>query len=375
MTKKVSLTIAAVVVFVFLLATYKGVSIYLAIQQGKNFTMPPEAITSIVVAEEKWRETVPAIGTVRAVNGVELSADLAGVVASIHFESGTHVKKGDLLVQQDIGPETGQLRAAESKQALALINVNRAKGLLEKRVNSQSAYDEAAALFLQTQANSDEIRATIARKTIRAPFDGLLGIRQVDIGQYLQPATPIVSLQQLDPIYVNFSLPQQRLPQLQVGRQVIVKAAGLESEVFEGKITAVNAIVTESTRNIQVQATLPNTKGLLRPGMFVSVEVVMPEEKTLLSVPSTAISYAPYGDSIFIVEEQKDPKGKVYKGVRQQIVKLGEAQGDRVEVVSGLKAGEEVATSGIFKLRPNAAVQINNSVQPSNELKPNPEDS
>jgi membrane fusion protein (multidrug efflux system) len=304
-----------------------------------------------------------------------LRADLGGKVVAIKFESGSPVKKGDILVQQDISEETAQLRAAEARRRLAELNLQRSQGLLDKRVSSQSDYDQTAAEALQAQAAREQIQAVIEKKTIRAPFDGIAGIRRINVGEYLQAGDPIVQVQALDPIYVDFSLPQQDLDNVQPGSIVKVRPSGIASDPFEGAVTAIDAVVDESTRNFLVQATLKNPAGTLRPGMFAQVEVLVPGERSVVSIPATAVSYAPYGDSVFVLEQMTDEKQeKTYTGVRQTFVKLGEARGDRIEILFGLKAGDEVATSGIFKLRPNAAVVVNNEVQPGNDLNPTPAD-
>ena len=258
---------------------------------------------------------------------------------------------------------------------MTTVNFERMKGLREKGITSQAEYDKAAAEHKQAVAQTGETQASIGRKTIRAPFSGVLGLRQVNLGQYLKAGDPIVSLQSLDPIYVNFSVPQQQLGDLRVGGEVHVNAQGIESSDPTGTITAINSVVDEATRNIQVQATLANPEGKLRPGMFVEAQVVLGAGTAVVALPTSAISYAPYGDSVFVVGDMKGPDGKPYKGVRQQFVKLGNARGDQVAVVSGVKAGEEVVTSGVFRLRNGAGVVVNNRVQPSNNPAPKPEDS
>jgi membrane fusion protein (multidrug efflux system) len=219
-----------------------------------------------------------------------------------------------------------------------------------------------------------EIRATIERKQIRAPFSGVLGIRQVDLGQYLNAGDEVVSLQAIDPIYVNFSVPQQQLAEVRVGRELRVSAAGLAGKEITGRISAVDSVVDAATRNVQVQATLANPKGELRPGMFVETRVVTGEGAPALVLPASAISYAPYGDSVFVVSTAKGPAGEAGKVVTQQFVKLGGTRGDQVAVLSGIEAGAEVVSSGAFKLRNGAAVQVNNEVQPANDPRPRPED-
>ena len=220
-----------------------------------------------------------------------------------------------------------------------------------------------------------EIRATIERKVIHAPFSGVLGIRQVHLGQYLSAGDPVVPLQSLDPIYVNFGVPQQEAGQLRIGRRVRLTADNLDNVAVFGRVTALDSVVDETTRNVKVQATFANPNGKLRPGMFVEVEATAGASQSIIALPASAISYAPYGDSVFVVSDMKDPAGKPYRGVRQQFVKLGATRGDQIAVISGVKPGEEVVTSGVFKLRNGAAVQVNNKVKPGNNKAPKPEDS
>jgi membrane fusion protein (multidrug efflux system) len=267
------------------------------------------------------------------------------------------VQEGSVLVRLDARQERAQLAAAESQRNLTRLNLDRARGLLADGVVSQADFDRASAEHAQAEARVGEIRATIDRKEIRAPFSGLLGIRQVDLG---------------DPVYVNFSVPQQEVPRLRVGGEVKVTAEGLGAE-FEGRITALDSVVDPATRNVQIQATLPNPTGRLRPGMFVDTQVVLGATSAVVAVPASAISYAPYGDSVFVVSELKGPQGEKYRGVTQQVVKLGASRGDQVAVVSGLQAGQEIVTSGTFKLRNGAAVQVSDAVKMSNDPAPKPE--
>lgn len=370
-----AVAIACVVAVIAGLGAFKFFQIRAAMAGHMSFAMPPEAITTVVVQKQEWPGTLTAVGTIKPVNGLTLRADLAGNVERIGFQSGAAVRKGDLLVQQDISEEEAQLRAAQARQQLAEANLRRFKGLLDKRVSSQSDYDSTAADYLQAQAKCQEIKAVIEKKTIRAPFDGMAGIRMVNEGEYLQPGQEIVPLQSMSPIYANFSLPQQNLADVHVGSAVKVTSSGAAGKVFDGKVTAVNSIVDEATRNFLVQATLENPEGLLRPGMFVGVEVILPGTKSVLAIPATSISYAPYGDSVFVLGEMADEKsGKKFTGVDQHFVKLGEARGDQVEILSGIQAGDEIASSGIFKLRPKAAVQVNNQIQPPTDLAPQTED-
>ena len=375
MKKRMFLMLVVMAVFVSAIGAVKYNQVKKSIAQHASFQPPPEAVTTIVTKREEWPASLDAIGTAVAVHGVTVSADLPGIVDKIHIDSGKMVRQGAVLVELDTREERAQLAAAQAQQKWAQISIDRYKGLLEKGVLPQADYDKAAADDAQARARVVEIRATIERKTIRAPFSGVLGIRQVNLGQYLAGGAPIVPLQTLDPIYVNFSLPQQQLGNLRVGAEVHVTAQGVESSDPTGTITAVNSIVDEGTRNIQVQATLANPEGKLRPGMFVEAQVVLGASTPVVALPTSAISYAPYGNSVFIVGDMKGPKGQTYRGVRQQFVKLGSSRGDQVAVVSGVKPGEEVVTSGVFKLRNGAAVVVNNKVQPSNNPAPKPEDS
>jgi membrane fusion protein (multidrug efflux system) len=366
--------LALVAVAIGALGFEKFRQIQQGIAQAAAFQPPPEAVTTIVAKKEEWSETLNAIGTLASVQGVLVSADLPGIVERIDFQSGDSVQEGDILVQLDTTQERAQLPAAESDHDLARLNFERLKSLVEEGAISRSDYDRAAAEDKQTEAKIGEIRATISRKTIHAPFSGILGIRQVNLGQYLSPGVAVVSLQSLDPIYVNFSVPQQNAEQVPVGRSVRVSTSDSNPVEFEGQVTAVNSVVDEATRNFLVQATLANPAKTLRPGMFVQTEVVLGQSRPIIPLPASAISYAPYGDSVFVVGNMKGPNGETYRGVRQQFVTLGTSHGDQISVLTGVKPGDEVVSSGVFKLRNGAAVLINNKAQPGNSPAPKPED-
>jgi membrane fusion protein (multidrug efflux system) len=342
---------------------------------GQAFQPPPEAVTTIVTRGARWPATLGAIGTVAAVRGVTVSADLPGIVDRIAFDSGKAVQQGDVLVELDTRQEQAQLAAIEAQRDLARLTFERMQGLVEDGAVSRAEYDRAAAELKQADARVGEIRATIERKRIRAPFSGMLGIRQVNRGQYLTGGDPVVPLQALDPIYVNFGVPQQDAAQMRVGRTVRITIGDVPGVELAGRVTALDSVVDRTTRNVQVQATLANRGGTLRPGMFVQTQVVLGASREVVAVPASAISYAPYGDSVFIVTDLTSPDGRTYRGVRQQFVKLGGARGDRIAILSGVSPGDEVVTSGVFKLRNGAAVLVNNKVQPGNSLAPKPEDS
>jgi len=374
MTKRMLLMLAVVIAFVAAIGSVKYFQIRSAMAQGASYQPPPEAVTTVIAKTEPWQGTISAIGTVVAVQGVTVSADLPGVIEAISFNSGQAVNTGDILVRLDTKQERAQLAAVEAQRELNRVDLDRAKGMVAGGIIPQATYDNAAAQFKQAEARVGEIRATIARKVIRAPFSGVLGIRQVNLGQYLQGGAPIVSLQKLRPSYVNFTVPQQEIGALPIGSQVQVTSDAMTG-TETGKITALDSTIDEETRHVHVQAIFDNASGKLHPGMFVETKLPRGANAQVITLPASAISYAPFGDSVFIVEDVKGPKGQTYRGVRQQFVKLGGSRGDQVAVFTGVKAGEEVVTSGVFKLRPGAAVQVNNSVQPGNNPAPKPEDS
>jgi membrane fusion protein, multidrug efflux system len=374
MAKRMILMLGATAVLLGALGFIKFKQVQSAVQ-ASAFQPPPEAVTSIVAHREQWPATLSVIGTMEAVHGVTVSADLPGQVERIDFESGKSVQVGDVLVELDTRQERAQLASLEAQRDLARVSYDRAQQLVDDGVISRVEYDQATSQRKATEANVAEIKATIERKTIRAAFSGILGIRQVNLGQYLSAGQAIVSLQALSPIYVNFGVPQQTLSQMIVGHAVHVAKEDLPNAAFSGRVTAVDSVVNEATRNIQIQATLSNPEGKLRPGMFVQVEVPLGAARSVIALPASAINYAPYGDSVFVITDLKDPSGKTYRGVQQQFVKVEGSHGDQVAIVSGVNPGDEVVTSGVFKLRNGAAVQVNNKVQPGNNPAPKPEDS
>jgi membrane fusion protein, multidrug efflux system len=358
------------------LGFFKYRQIQAAIAMGASFAPPPAAVTTIIAKNETWPSTLQVIGTAAAIQGVTVSADLPGTVAKINFESGKRVQAGDVLVELDTREETAELAAAEADYDLAKITYARQQKLVNEGVVARTEYDNALAQQKSTEAKVGEIKATIERKTIRAPFSGILGIRQINLGQYLAAGQAIVPLQSLNPIYVNFGVPQQSTAQLQVGRTLKITSDELPGLQFPGRVTALDSVVDSNTRNIQVQATLSNPHDRLRPGMFVQVAVSLGQSQKVIELPASAINYAPYGDSVFVITNLKDSKtGKTYRGVRQQFVKVAGSRGDQVGIISGINPGDEVVSSGAFKLRNGAPVVVNNSVTPSNNPKPKPEDS
>jgi len=343
---------------------------------GAAFDPPPETVTAQAATEETWENVLTANGSVAPVQGVMVGAEVPGKVVSINFDSGANVAVGDLLVQLDVSTESAQLRAAESVADLAKINLGRARELREKGTNASSDLDAAEAQAKQAAAAADNLRAVIAKKSIRAPFTGRLGIRLVQLGQILRDGESIVTLQTVDPIYTNFALPQQFLASLKVGENVRLTTDASPGETFPGKITAIAPEIDAVTRNIRIQATFANPAAKLRSGMFGSVAVLLPPTGSSLVIPSTAILHAPYGDSVFVITDGKNAKtGAAEKTIRQQFIRVGTARGDFVTVVAGLKPGEWVVTTGIFKLRPGMSVIVDNALAPKAELAPKPANS
>jgi membrane fusion protein, multidrug efflux system len=375
MAKRMILMLVVLLALLGGLGFFKYRQVETAIAMGASYQPPPTAVTTVTAKRETWPSTLTVIGTAAAIQGVTVGADLPGTIDKIHFESGQWIKEGDILVELDTRQERAQLANLEAQRDLAKVNYDRAQELVKAGVISRSDYDSANAQQKATEAQVGDIRAAIARKTIHAPFSGLLGIRQVSLGQYLAAGQAIVSLQSLSPIYVNFGVPQQETARLIPGHGVRLTSDNLPGMAFSGRITALDSVINEQTRNIQVQATVANKDNKLRPGMFVQVELPLGQPRQVISLPASAINYAPYGDSVFVVTDMKDAKGNTYRGVRQQVVKVDGSRGDQVAVVSGLNPGDEVVSSGVFRLRNGAPIQINNTVKPDNNPSPKPEDS
>jgi membrane fusion protein (multidrug efflux system) len=376
MIKRIILTVFGVLLLVGALAGIKSLQIGKMVAAGNQMAPPPTPVTTAEVLKQTWESLLASVGSLEAVQGVMVTAELPGKVVRITFEPGSMVAAGDILVSQDTTSEAAQLRAAEASLTLAKIDRDRKKILLSKNTISQSEYDNADAQYKEAGAQADNIRSVIRKKNIRAPFSGRLGIRLINLGQNLKEGEAIVSLQTIDPIFVNFSLPQQQLAQIQPGLTVRVTTDAFPGQVIEGHITAINPQVDTATRNVQLQATVANPEERLRPGMFVNVSLVLPVEKNVLAIPATSVLYAPYSDSVFIVDDNKEkenePPGKI---VRQQFVRLGEKRGDYVAVVSGLEEGQTVVSTGVFKLRNGQPVSVDNTLTPEFKINPEPEES
>ncbi|HEY3488064.1 MAG TPA: efflux RND transporter periplasmic adaptor subunit [Gammaproteobacteria bacterium] len=341
---------------------------------GAQMVMPPEPVNVAEVREREWQPRISSVGTVAAVQGIVVTTEVEGIVRTIRFEAGSVVKAGTELVQLDVDVEQAQLRSAQAAAEGAQLTYNRAKELIKTHAISQSDYNTANVAYKQANAQVDNFKAIIAKKTLRAPFDGKLGIRQISVGQFLNKGEPVVSLQSLDPVYVDFSLPQQRLGEISEGLKVAVTSDAYPGQPFEGAITAVNPDIDPATRNVRVQATLANADGRLRPGMFVAIDMILEKSDKVLFIPETAVLHAPFGDSVFVVEEgPAGEDGTRPLVVQQQFVRLGVRQGDFVAATEGLKAGQKIVATGVFKLRPGMAVVIDTKLAPKFTFEPKPD--
>ena len=371
------LLIAAVAVSLLLAAiTFTKLGQFTAMgEAGKNMILPPETVTAMTIESEQWEQRIIATATVTAVQGVEVSAEIGGRVKRIAFESGSLVDMGAVLIQLDTASEDAQLASAEATAALAKASLSRVKKLNKQNLTSQDALETAEAKVKETVAQANNVRALIAKKTIQAPFSGRLGLRQVNLGQILREGDAIVSLQTLDPIYVDFSVPQKELSRLEPGLEVQVNVDAAPDDTFTGKIIATNPDVDLATRSVRVRAKVANPDEVLRAGMFAKATVIMPEKKTVLPVIATAIAYATFGNSVFVIDEQTSESGETERVLRQQFVRLGQARGDFIDVIEGLKPGESVVTSGVFKLRSGMKVIIDNTLAPEPSINPQPSNS
>src|SRR5436190_7602052 len=325
------LAIGGILALFSVLGDVKALQIYK--MTSTPMVMPPTTVSSVTVKEEDWAPVLSAVGSISAVQGAVVSSELGGVVSQIAFENGGTAKKGDLLLQLDASAEEALLRSAEAEAALARQDLDRTRGLASQKVLSKAELDAAESRFNRQKAVVDQMRSNIRKKTIIAPFDGQLGIRQVNVGQMINSGQQVVPLTSLDPVFADFALPQQHLGQLTPGLDVRVTTDALPGRVFNGKLTAINSMVDANTRNITLQATLENPDHVLRPGMFAKAEVTLPEKHKALVIPGSAVSYAPFGDSVFVIEKKKDEKtGKESQAIRQQFVRVGEARGDLVAI-------------------------------------------
>jgi len=375
MTTKTKLWIAVglgLLAVVGVLVGVKGLQIGTMIKAGKSFVPPPEAVTSTQVQAASWQPVQSASGTLVAFRGVTVGSELPGAIREVSFDSGTYVKKGAVLVKLDSSTEEAQLASARADENLARLNYERAVEVRKGQANTPADLDAADARYKQAQAAVNTLKTTIDKKSIRAPFDGRIAIRQVELGQVLAAGAAVASLQSVTPIYVEFSLPQQALARLKVGQPVRLRTDTFPNSTWDGKVSTINTEVDVATRNVRVRATIPNDDGRLRPGMFANVEVLSPEQVPVLLVPATAVIFAPYGDSVFVLDAKKGADGKEALVAQQRFVRLGERRGDLVAVENGLKAGEVVVSSGAFKLRSGATVVVKNDLAPDVQANPKP---
>lgn len=336
---------------------------------------PPQTVSTMVASSEDWQPQLAAVGSVRAVNGASLSGQVSGIVSALHFESGADVEKGDLLLELLAEDDIAHLAALKATAALAKITYERDSALAKSKAVSQQVVDSDRGNLLSAEALAEQQQALVDYKSIKAPFSGRLGIRQVDIGQYLAAGTPIVSLQQLDPIYVDFYVPQQSLAQIKVGQAVTAKVDTFPDRTFAGTISAINSQVDTTTRNVLMRATVQNKDELLLPGMFATVDIDIGAPQRYVTLPQTAIAYNSYGDIVYLVEDKgKDESGQPLLVARQAFVTTGATRGDQVAVIGGIKDGEVVVTAGQIKLRNGVPLKIDNTVQPANNPNPAPVD-
>ena len=372
MLKNIVFTVLALVAVVGLLGGMKALQIRDLIHAASSMTPPASSVATAEVVQQEWETTLRSVGTLEAVQGITVSADLPGRIAEILFTPGAEVQQGDKLIQQDISSEQAQLRAAAANVELAKANLKRMKELLNKKAASQSDLDTTDARYKEAVAQADSIGTTIAKKTIVAPFTGRLGIRLVNLGQDLASGTPIVSLQAVDPLFINFSLPQRHIAKLEPGLPIRMRTDAMPETVFTGTISALDPEVDNLTRSVKVQATLDNHGQKLLPGMFANVEVILPQKEPVIAVPITAVAYATYGDSVFITEEKTLEDGSKQLVATQHFVQLGRTRGDYVAVEKGIEANQTVVVSGVFKLQNGAPISVNNEVMPDFSLDPKP---
>lgn len=336
---------------------------------------PPQTISTMTAGLQEWQPKLEAVGNVRAVNGASISGQVAGTVSGVHFKSGADVKKGDLLLELEASDDIAHLDALKATAALAKINLDRDTKLARTDTVSKEVVDTDRGNYLNAQALVEQQQALVDYKSIAAPFDGRLGIRQVDVGQYLAAGTAIVSLQQLDPIYVDFYVPQQALAQVKVGQAVMVRVDTFPDKTFPGQVAAINSQVDLATRNVQIRANVQNKDKLLLPGMFATVDIEVAAPQKFITLPQTAIAYNSYGNIVYIVDDKgKDANGQPQLVARQTFVTTGATRGDQVAVLNGVKEGETVVTAGQVKLRNGVPVKIDNTVQPTNDPNPRPVD-
>lgn len=366
--------VSIVIGLILILATIKYFQVSWAIAAGQSQKPPPTAVTSTKAMKAAWQQTIPAVGSLIPIQGVTLSANTAGAVTKIHFESGTPVKAGDVIVELDSAVEEAKLRAAKAMKEAALQHLTRAQKLITNNAMSKASLEEAEASYRSADAEVASLKAQIDKLRIVAPFEGRLGIRSVNIGEYVSLGVPVIPLHDIRTLYVNFRVPQISASQIALGNKVDLRLSGQEDQRYDGTVTAMDPQVDEATRTVEIQATVLNPGEKLRPGMFVHVLVELGRTDEFIVLPASSVQYAPYGDTVFVIEQMKTPEGATFQGVRSQVIKLGQSRGEQVAILEGIHEGEEIVSSGTFKLRQGAEVVVNNSFSPGNSPNPTPPD-
>ena len=378
------LPLLGLVALIAVLVAIKFTQISSLMNMGKEMAKagpPPETVGTATAQTQTWEGTLSAVGSITAAKGVVLSNDAPGVVSHIDFESGAVVRQGQTLVDLDTSVERAQLASSRAKMDLATLTVTRSRALVKSNTISQSQADNDESLLKTTTTDANALSAQIDRKIVRAPFSGRLGIREINLGQYLNSGTRITVLEAIDTVYVDFTLPQQRLAEIKIGMPIRVTIEGADVAPRDGTIAAVDPTIDTTTRTVRVRAAVPNKEETLRPGMFANVSVVLPDQGSLVAVPSTSLVHASYGDSVFVVEDKKDASGaggappgdKPAKVARQQFVRVGASRGDFVAIVDGISAGQDIVSAGAFKLRNGSAVTVNNEIKVDPQLSPHPD--
>ncbi len=335
--------------------------------------MPPITVSTAVAVSESWQPVIPSVGTLRASQGVDITAQEAGMITELRFESGSAVRAGDVLAQQYVDDERARLAALDADVRLAELNLVRARDLLDQKLNSQFEYDTAKTDRDRAVAQADAVRLRIAKKTIRAPFAGRIGIRQVDVGQYVEPGDPIVRLEALDKILVDFPVSQRSIGLVEVGQPLKIFVDAYPGKTFRGSVTAIAPNVRATTRDVRLEGLVDNPNEQLLPGMFAEVEIELPTREAVVTLPQSTITYSPYGDSVYVVRETTGEDGEPMLVVDNRFVRTGDTRGDQVAVLSGVESGETIVTAGQIKLRNGARVVVDNSVLVSNQASPIPE--
>ena len=351
---------------------YKQIRDYTIKMQSQ--VQPPVKVTSYTVKKSTWKNTIKAVGGLEATQGAMLSAEADGRVVQIAFDSGKIVKKDDLLVKLDTSVEEAELVGAKARLELSRLNLERQKALRGKNANSKMDLDNAESEFENSKAAVEQLEAIIKKKNITAPFDGIVGIRLVNVGQMITTGTNIVAVHTLDPLYVNFNLPEQDLAKIKIGNKINVNVDAFPDKTFEATLTAIDSYVDPKTRNILVQGTLSNPQNILRSGIYARVQVDLGNDREVKAIPISSINYSPYGNSVYVISKAKDSKDPQRTAV-SKFIRLGEKLGDMTEVLAGLEDGDEIISSATFKIMNNGSVIVDNTIQPSDEINPNPENS